>query len=135
MATRHKKTLLNSVNISIQAGQRIVLTGKNGSGKTSLLRTLAGILPPLAGTFRLGPAVKLGYLTQEQETLAPQQTPLQSLQAVTRFNETEARHFLHFLLFSGDDPLRPNYSLSYGERARLQLGLLIAQGCTVSPAR
>lgn len=121
--------LLNNINLRIGPGEKIVLTGENGSGKTTLLRTIAGKLPTLGGTLKLGAAVKLGYMTQEQESLPPNQTPLQSLQAVAPFNETEARHFLHFLLFGGDDPLRPNHSLSYGERARLQLGLLIAQGC------
>ena len=43
--------------------------------------------------------------------------------------ETEARSFLHFFLFTGDQPLTPNRSLSYGERARLMLALLVAQGC------
>jgi len=121
--------ILSGLNLHIGPGQKIVLTGENGSGKTTLLRTIAGRLPALGGALKLGAAVKLGYMTQEQESLPPEQTPLASLQAVAPFNETEARHFLHFLLFSGDDPLRPNHSLSYGERARLQLGLLIAQGC------
>jgi ATP-binding cassette, subfamily F, member 3 len=123
--------LLDNLDLYIGPGQKIVLTGENGSGKTTLLRTIAGKLPPLGGTLKLGAAVKLGYMTQEQESLPPDQTPLESLQAAAPFNETEARHFLHFLLFSGDDPLRPNHSLSYGERARLQLGLLIAQGCNL----
>ena len=121
--------LLSGLNLDIPAGKHIALTGENGSGKTTLLRTIAGRVEPLAGTLKLGAAVKLGYMTQEQEALASEQTPLQALQAVAPLNETEARHFLHFLLFSGDDPLRPTQSLSYGERSRLQLGLLIAQGC------
>jgi ATP-binding cassette, subfamily F, member 3 len=124
-----EKPLLGDINLHIGPGEKIVLTGENGSGKTTLLRTIAGKLPALGGALKLGAAVKLGYMTQEQESLPPDLTPLASLQAVAPFNETEARHFLHFLLFSGDDPLRPNHSLSYGERARLQLGLLIAQGC------
>ncbi len=123
------KPLLGGINLHIGPGEKIVLTGENGSGKTTLLRTIAGKLPALGGVLKLGAAVRLGYMTQEQESLPPDLTPLESLQAVAPFNETEARHFLHFLLFSGDDPLRPNHSLSYGERARLQLGLLIAQGC------
>ncbi len=44
-------------------------------------------------------------------------------------NETEARSFLHFFLFTGDQPLMPNHLLSYGERARLMLAMLVAQGC------
>lgn len=56
-------------------------------------------------------------------------TPLESLRAVAVMNETEARSFLHYFLFTGDQPLIPNQSLSYGERARLMLALLVAQGC------
>jgi len=122
--------LLSGLNLSIQAGQRIALTGPNGAGKTTLLRTLAGQIPALGGSLRLGASVKLGYMTQEQELLDMALSPLQTIQRVAPFNETEARHFLHFFLFSGDDPLRPNADMSYGERARLQLGVLIAQGCT-----
>ncbi|HRN51580.1 MAG TPA: ABC-F family ATP-binding cassette domain-containing protein [Anaerolineales bacterium] len=121
--------LLTNLDLYINKGQKIVLTGENGSGKTTLLRTIANKLPPLGGTLKLGAAVKLGYMTQEQENLPLGQTPLQSLQAVAPFSETEARHFLHFMLFSGDDALRPTHSLSFGERTRLQLGLLIAQDC------
>ena len=62
--------------------------------------------------------------------LDPLLSPLQIIQKVSPFNETEARHFLHFFLFGGDDPLRPNGEMSFGERARLQLAVLVAQGCT-----
>ena len=124
------KPLLANLNLHIRAGQRIAFTGPNGSGKTTLLRTMAGKLEPLAGNLKLGVTVKLGYMTQEQELLDPSLSALQIIQRVAPFNETEARHFLHFFLFSGDDPLRPARELSYGERARLQLGLLVAQGRT-----
>jgi ATPase subunit of ABC transporter with duplicated ATPase domains len=69
-------------------------------------------------------------MTQEQELLNPGFNALQIIQSVAPFNETEARNFLHYFLFKGDDSLRPTRELSFGERARLQLGLLVAQGCT-----
>jgi ATP-binding cassette subfamily F protein 3 len=122
--------LLENINLYIRAGQRIALTGANGSGKTTLIRTIAGKLNPLAGRLRIGVTVKLGYMTQEQELLNPNFNGLQSVQNVATFNETEARNFLHYFLFKGDDALRPTSELSFGERARLQLGLLVAQGCT-----
>jgi ATP-binding cassette subfamily F protein 3 len=106
-----------------------VLTGPNGSGKTTLLRTIAGILEPLAGRLRLGSSVRLGYMAQEQELLDPERSALEALRGVAPLGETEARSFLHFFLFEGDDPLRPSASLSYGERARLALALLVARGC------
>jgi ATP-binding cassette subfamily F protein 3 len=93
------------------------------------VRTIAGHLPPLAGQVRLGAAVRLGYMSQEQTLLDPGHSALEMVQRVAPLNETEVRNFLHFFLFSDDDPLRPSAELSYGERARLALALLVAQGC------
>jgi ATP-binding cassette subfamily F protein 3 len=124
------KPLLTDLNLHIHAGQHIALTGPNGSGKTTLIRTIAGKVEPLAGNLKLGATVKLGYMTQEQELLDQNLSALQTIQSIAPFNETEARNFLHFFLFEDDDPLRPTRELSFGERARLQLGLLVAQGCT-----
>jgi ATP-binding cassette, subfamily F, member 3 len=124
------KPLLTNLNIHILAGQRIALTGPNGAGKTTLIRTIAGQLSPLAGNLKLGATVKLGYMTQEQELLDLNFSALQSIQSIAPFNETEARNFLHYFLFEDDDPLRPTRELSFGERARLQLSMLVARGCT-----
>ncbi|MBK8421552.1 ribosomal protection-like ABC-F family protein [Candidatus Villigracilis saccharophilus] len=122
--------LLTNLNVSIRAGQRVVLTGPNGAGKTSFIRTIIGKIPPLSGSFRLGGATKLGYMAQEQELLNPNFSALQTIQSVSPFNETDTRNFLHYFLFKGDIALRPSRELSFGERARLQLATLVAQGCT-----
>jgi len=124
------KPLLSNLNLNIRAGQRIALIGPNGSGKTTFIRTIAGSLAPLNGDFGLGPSVKPGYMSQEQEILDPNLSALQTLQLITKYNETEARNFLHYFLFEDDEPLRPSRDLSFGERSRLQLGLLVAQDCT-----
>ena len=130
LSVGYDQPLLTGLNLHIRAGQRIALTGPNGTGKTTLLRTIAGKLVPLAGSLKLGVTVKLGYMAQEQELLNPNLNALQTIQSVAPFNETEARNFLHYFLFKGDDALRVTRALSFGERARLQLGLLVAQGCT-----
>jgi ATP-binding cassette subfamily F protein 3 len=121
--------LVTGVNLYVRVGRRIAITGPNGAGKTTLLRTIAGKIAPLAGTVRLGANVRLGYMTQEQESLPPEQTALQIIQNAAAMDDTEARSFLHYFLFTGDDPLRPAHALSYGERARLSLAVLVAQGC------
>ncbi|MFZ6029044.1 MAG: ribosomal protection-like ABC-F family protein [Chloroflexota bacterium] len=121
--------LLAGIDLYVRAGQRIAVTGRNGAGKTSLLRTLAGILSPIAGTLRLGANTRLGYMAQEQEFIDPSLTALALVQQAAPFSDTEARSFLHYFLFGGDDPLRPCRALSFGERARLNLAVLVAQGC------
>jgi ATP-binding cassette, subfamily F, member 3 len=122
--------LMENINITLRGGERVALTGANGCGKTTILRTIAGYLEPVAGSVHLGASVKLGYMTQEQEHLDLNKSPLDSIMGAGIFTQTEARHFLHYFLFSGDDPLRPAKSLSYGERTRLELALLVAQGST-----
>ncbi len=123
--------LLTDIELSIGAGERIILTGPNGHGKSTLLKTLIGQLPPLGGDIRWGARVKIGYLSQEQDTLPLDGTPLSTIEAITTWNQTEARSFLHFFLFAGDDALRPNHLLSYGERSRLMLAQLVAGGANV----
>jgi len=123
-----QEPLLHGVNLHMRAGSRVALTGVNGAGKTTLLRTFAGNIMPIAGRVHLGTSVCLGYLTQEQELLDPKRSALEVIRDVAPLGETEARNFLHYFLLSGDDPLRPASSLSYGERARLMLAVLVAQG-------
>ena len=124
-----ERVLLQDVTLSIRQGGRIALIGENGTGKSTLVKTIIGQVSPLAGDIRLGANVRVGYFAQEQDVLDPNSTPVDTLRNVAVMTETEARSFLHFFLFTGDQPLTPNRSLSYGERARLMLALLVAQGC------
>jgi ATP-binding cassette subfamily F protein 3 len=121
--------LFGDVHLTLRAGERIALVGPNGSGKTTLARLIVGELTPLAGRVRLGAGVKLGYYAQEQEDLDPGSTPYEAIRAVAPMSQTQTRSFLHYFLFSGDDVFVPVGSLSFGERARLALARLVAQGC------
>ncbi len=124
-----ERVLLRDLTLSVRLGERIAVIGENGTGKSTLIKTIVGQLAPLSGEIRLGANVRVGYFAQEQDTLDPDRNPVESLRAVAVMTETEARSFLHFFLFTGDQPLTPNRSLSYGERARLMLAVLVAQGC------
>jgi ATP-binding cassette subfamily F protein 3 len=123
------RALLRGVTLDIRQGERVALIGPNGSGKSTLLKTIVGQVPPLSGAVKLGASVRVGYFAQEQDVLDPQSTPLDTLRAVASMSDTDARAFLHYFLFSGDQSLVANYLLSYGERARLMLAVLVAQGC------
>jgi len=124
------RPLLSDLRLDALPGARIVITGPNGSGKTTLLRTLAGRLSPLAGRVERGPSVKLGYMTQEQSGLDPALSPLQTVRHAFD-NETAARTFLSYFLFTGDEPLKSNSQLSYGQQARLALAQMVLAGCNV----
>ena len=119
--------LLTGINLDLQAGQRIALTGPNGSGKTTLLRTILQQIPLLAGEIHISTTAHLGYLAQDQSGLSLEQTPVEMMMKYFP-NETLARNFLAFYLFTGDEPLKPISLLSFGQRTRLLLARLVAEG-------
>ena len=123
------RLLFEGVNLTLRAGERVALVGVNGSGKTTLARLVQGELSPLSGRVRLGAGVKLGYYAQEQETLDGDSTPYEAIRSVAAMDQTEVRSFLHYFLFTGDEVFVRIGSLSFGERARLSLARLVAQGC------
>jgi ATP-binding cassette subfamily F protein 3 len=123
--------LLEHVTFDVQYGDRIALVGPNGMGKTTLLRLIEGRLQPTSGAIRLGASVRLGLLSQEQETLYPGETVLETVLRERAMNETDARNFLHYFLFSGDNVFRRTEECSLGERSRLQLALLVLRGCNL----
>jgi ATP-binding cassette subfamily F protein 3 len=124
-------TVLRNVSLTVHNGDRIAITGENGSGKTTLMRVLGGELPPDTGSVRHGPGVKVGYFSQEQETLNPALTVMQQASAVISTSETTLRNELHRFLFGGDTVHKLVGDLSYGERSRLMLALLVLRQTTL----
>lgn len=124
--------LLPPITQTVTQGQRIALIGPNGIGKTTLFKTLLGEVKPIAGTFHFGSGIHPGYLSQEQESLDPDLTVLETIQRQSILNNhTDARTFLHRFLFKGDDVFQPVETLSYGQRSRLMLALLVAHHCNL----
>jgi ATP-binding cassette subfamily F protein 3 len=123
--------VLSGVDLLIRHGDRVALIGPNGGGKTTLMRVITGDLAPDAGEVRIGAGVKVGYFAQEQQTLDRERTVLEQSRAAAAMSESDLRTILHKFLFGGDTVHRRVGDLSYGERARLMLALLVLRGNTV----
>ena len=92
---------------------------------------IVGEIEPWTGHIRLGPSVRVGYYSQEQEGLDDQCDAFTEIRRVASMDDTTTRNFLHYFLFSGDDVFVRVGSLSFGERARLALAKLVASGCNL----
>ena len=126
-----ERTILSGIDLHIRAGERVALVGPNGAGKSTLLRVLSGRMAPESGTVRLGAAVELGIYDQEQENVDLGRSALDQVRSASSGEESEIRTFLHRFLFTEDQVRRPAGELSYGERARLSLALLVRRGANV----
>jgi ATP-binding cassette subfamily F protein 3 len=126
------RPLLRVDDLELWRGERVAILGGNGTGKTTLLRSLLGQLPPLDGQLRLGAGLELGYFSQTHEGLRPERTVLESLMdAYPGLLVAEARGYLGQFLFSGDDQFKTVGSLSGGERGRLALAILARRGANL----
>ena len=102
--------------------QRVAIIGPNGVGKSTLVKTLLQQIPALAGSFKFGANVQIGYYDQDQRQLDPQLTVLETIwQEHPLLPEQEIRTVLGSFLFSGDDVQKVVHQLSGGEKARLLL--------------
>jgi ATP-binding cassette, subfamily F, member 3 len=119
--------VLDDVELTVVHGERVGVVGPNGAGKSVLLKLVVGELEPTAGEVWVGPSIRIGYLAQDQETLDPDATPLDTVRLAHRVAEGEAVSLLMKFLFPYEQVRRPNRLLSGGERTRLQLLLLMLQ--------
>ncbi|MCE2910626.1 MAG: ABC-F family ATP-binding cassette domain-containing protein [Pseudomonadota bacterium] len=127
-------SIVRHASRTVLAGQRIGILGANGQGKSTLVKTIAGVLPPLAGRLTEGKGLAIGYFAQqEMDLLAADDTPLQLMTRLARESgvagrdarEQDLRNFLGQFRFDGDMVLRRVGTLSGGERARLVLATIV----------
>jgi ATP-binding cassette subfamily F protein 3 len=120
--------VMEPFDLTIRHGERVSLTGPNGAGKTTLFRMVQGVEPPTSGSLRLGSSIRVGYFSQEQESLDRTKSPIDLVRQIKALNEQQALGFLVGFLFDRDDVMRPSSELSGGEMSRLQIALLILSG-------
>jgi ATP-binding cassette subfamily F protein 3 len=128
-----ERTLLHDFELWLERGEHVSLIGPNGTGKTTLIKALAGQRELDGGKLRRGHNVKLGLLSQHAEELgAPgARTVLEATQRATGLKPNEARSLLGRFLFSGEAAEKPLDGLSGGERRRLSLAILVHSGANV----
>jgi ATPase subunit of ABC transporter with duplicated ATPase domains len=124
--------VFEGLDIEIERGSRTVILGHNGAGKTTLLRILGGLEKPSAGMVMPGHGLRLGYYAQEHETLDPERSVLQNMQAVAPGSDVvQLRKILGSFLFSGDTVQQETATLSGGEKTRLALAALVISGANL----
>ena len=127
--------LLDHAELWLERGEHVSLVGPNGTGKTTLIETLAGRRALASGKLSTGHNVKVGYLSQHGDELGaggePGQSVLDAAQRATRLTPNKARALLGRFLFSGEEAEKPLAWLSGGERRRLSLAILVHSGANV----
>lgn len=115
-------------NFSVYKGDRLAIVGKNGIGKSTLIKTIAKKQKKLGGNIQYGSKVSLGYYDQKQAEFESSKTILNELwDEYPLMKEAEVRTVLGRFLFRGDDVLKIVRDLSGGEKARLQLAKLMLE--------
>lgn len=120
------KRLFSHGTFSIQKGEHVAVIGDNGTGKTTLLKILNGLIQADEGEFRLGSKVKIAYYDQEHAVLHMEKTLFDEIQdTYPDMNNTRVRNVLAAFLFTGDDVYKKVGDLSGGERGRVSLAKLM----------
>lgn len=123
-----EKVLAKGINLTLRRGEKAALLGANGTGKTTLLKTILGETHPLKGRAKIGNRVQIGYFSQSYERLNPKQTLLDNFVIEYGFTEEHTRSMLGGMLFHGDDVFKEIGTLSGGQKARLVLLKLVLDG-------
>ncbi len=119
-------TLFSDLSFDVKRGERVALIGNNGTGKTTILKILNGILDADSGSFSLGSKVHIGYYDQEHHVLHPEKTLFEEISdAYPDLDNTVIRNTLAAFLFTGEDVFKRIADLSGGERGRVSLAKLM----------
>ena len=120
------RRLFSHGTFSLQRGEHVALIGDNGTGKTTLLKILNGLIQADEGEFRLGSKVKIAYYDQEHAVLHMEKTLFEEIQdTYPEMNNTKVRNVLAAFLFTGDDVYKRIQDLSGGEQGRVSLAKLM----------
>ena len=120
------QTLFTDLNFDVKCGERVALIGNDGTGKTTILKILNGLLEADSGSFTLGSKVHIGYYDQEHHVLHPEKTLFEEISdAYPDLDNTTIRSTLAAFLFTGDDVFKRISELSGGERGRVSLAKLM----------
>ena len=124
-----QKVVFRNAEIEIRRGEKVALVGRNGEGKTTLMRVIMGQLDPISGEAKVGHNVSIGYFAQNQEDILDKsQTVLETLESIASGDiRTKLRDILAAFLFKGEDIDKKVAILSGGERARLGMAKLMLQ--------
>lgn len=118
--------LFSGLSFEIKRGEHVAIIGDNGTGKTTILKIINGILDADAGSVKLGSKVQVGYYDQEHHVLHPDKTLFEEISdAYPSLNNTEIRNTLAAFLFTGEDVFKRIRDLSGGERGRVSLAKLM----------
>ena len=119
-------TLFRDVDFEVKKGDKVAIIGANGTGKTTLMKILNGLLEPDTGSFKLGAKVYTGYYDQEHHVLNPENTVFEEIQETyPDMDNTRVRNALAAFLFTGDDVFKLIRDLSGGEKGRVSLAKLM----------
>ena len=117
--------VLSKVSFTLKKGERVAIIGENGKGKSTLLKTLMGQIPPLGGSYTVGTGVEVGYFVQQAavaESMYPDKTVLNDFwDMYPTLKEVEVRNALGSFLFTGEEVFKTLGQLSGGEKVRLAL--------------
>lgn len=124
----YDQPLSRNIQLQVERGQKIAVIGANGIGKSTLIKALAGKLPPLLGEVKIPEGVELSYFSQDQlDTLDPEKTVLENLLRFSDLGEPAGRSLLGSFLFQSEDVFKPVKVLSGGEKGRLGLACVMSQ--------